>query len=85
MAFKEIPFPVMKDIKIPIPNTENEQIPVPNLSLSSHFVLHRCCLVIKPQMTYTRVSYSFWILCGLIRLEFALTISETSLRLDRAY
>ena len=31
VAFKKIPFPVMKDMKLPIPSTENEQIPVPIL------------------------------------------------------
>ena len=29
VAFKKLPFAVMKDMKIPIPSTENEQIPVP--------------------------------------------------------
>ena len=39
VAFKKIPFPMMKDIKIPIPSTENEQIPVPILSFRTRFKL----------------------------------------------
>ena len=35
VAFKKLPFAVMKDMKIPIPCTENEQIPVPIFTSSA--------------------------------------------------